>query len=65
MSASATRRVRITWIERGTRNAAMLGLEETMDTDWSLEECLEAAQYRANVIGVDLHRFEPVVEEID
>ncbi len=55
---------RITWVERSTQNAACLGFDETLETDWTLEETKEAAEYRAECAGVDLDRFECFVEEI-
>lgn len=53
---------RITWIERGTRNAAMLGLDETIESGDSVAEIRDAAIYAAECQGVDLERYECVVE---
>ncbi len=55
---------RITWIERGTQNAACLGFDETIEGDWTEEETREAAEYHAECAGVDLDRFECVVEDV-
>jgi len=52
----------ITWVERGTRKAAMLGLDETVQSDWTESETREAAEYRAECDGVDMERYECVVE---
>jgi hypothetical protein len=56
---------RITWVERDTRNAACLGLDETIESDWTEEESREAAEYRAECAGVDLERYECIMEEIE
>jgi hypothetical protein len=61
---TAIRRVRITWIERGTRNAAVLGLDELIDTAHSDDEILENALYAAECQDVDLDRYEPVIEAV-
>jgi hypothetical protein len=55
---------RITWVETGTGYAAGLGLDETIQTEWTVAETREAAEYRAECDGVDLARFACLVEEI-
>lgn len=57
------RTVKITWVEIGTNNAAMLGFDETIVTKWTLEECRAAALDRGAEAGVDLDRYDVVVEE--
>jgi hypothetical protein len=54
---------RITWVERDTRYAASLGLDETIkDSDFTWEEAKEAALYHGECAGVDLDRYEPMVQ---
>ena len=60
-----TRDVRITWVLKGTNESAAFGNDETVRTDWTLDECREAAEYHAECDGVDLERYECVVEEVD
>lgn len=54
---------RITWVETGTGNAAGLGLDETIHTDWTEAETREAAEYRAAGYGISLAQFSCLVEE--
>jgi hypothetical protein len=64
MASTPKRTVRITWVERGTRNAACLGLDETIETDWTITECREAALHRGSTAGIDLDRYDVNVEEV-
>ncbi len=57
------RLVKITWLD-GSGNAAGIGMDETIDTDWTLAECVEAACYRGECDRIDLDRFHPVAEEV-
>jgi len=58
------RMVQITWMD-SDGNAAGIGLDELIETDWTLDECIEAARYRGECDGVDLDRFHVEVEELD
>lgn len=57
------RLVQITWMDNDG-NAACLGFDEEIMTDWSLNECIEAALYRGECEGIDLNRFHPNAEEV-
>ena len=56
----------ITWVEKGTRNAACLGFDETIiettDCEIDVENLIDCAiDFGANA-GIDLNRFEPIVD---
>jgi hypothetical protein len=57
-------RVRITWVAKGTNNAALLGLDETVEAD-SLGDARDAAIYHAECQGIELDRYDIEVEEIE
>jgi hypothetical protein len=71
--AKTTRRVKITWVERGTDNAACLGLDETVEieaTDGAdlVRAILQAesdAEYHGECQGIDLKRYAPEAELLD
>ena len=56
MATTTKRHIQITWLDRDG-NAAALGLDEALTTDWTDEECLDAANYRAKCLGFDLERY--------
>jgi hypothetical protein len=60
----ANRLVQITWFDRETGAAAMDGMDERIETDWTLEECRAAALYRGECEGLDLDRYDVMVEEV-
>lgn len=64
MNANETRTVQITWVEAGTNNAAMIGLDETIESFDSIDEIREAAEYHAECGGYDLSKYECKVEEV-
>ena len=64
MNVTKTRTVKITWVEKGTNNAAMIGLDETIESADTLDEIREAAEYHAECGGHDLVKYECVVEEV-
>lgn len=54
---------RVTWVEKGTKNAAALGLDERLKVAGVTPEMIrQAAIYHAHCDGVDLDRYEPIVE---
>jgi hypothetical protein len=55
---------KITWVESSTRNAACLGLDEKIQSDGTLSEVAWAARYHGECAGIDLDRYEPVVEPV-
>jgi hypothetical protein len=57
-----TRIVRITWVD-AQGNAACIGLDETIRSDWTPEECRTAAIYHAQCQGIDTDRFHPEISE--
>lgn len=57
------RRVKITWVDVDG-NAVCIGLDETIETDWTIEECREAAVYRGQCQEIDLDRYYVEVIEI-
>ncbi|MDE2100998.1 MAG: hypothetical protein KGL39_27375 [Patescibacteria group bacterium] len=64
MTTAETRTVKITWIEIETQNAAMVGLDETIESSDTLDEIREAAEYHAECAGVDLTRFQCILDEV-
>ncbi len=62
---ATTRTVRITWVEAGTNNAAMLGLDETIESSDTLTEIREAALNYGDEQNVDLDRYDVVAEETE
>jgi hypothetical protein len=58
---TATHQIRITWVFRGTRDAAMLGLDDTVEAE-SLEAAIDAAEYHAQCQNIDLDEFEVQAE---
>lgn len=65
MSEIKTRAVKITWVETGTNNAAMIGRDETINSSSPIDDIREAAEYHAECCGVDLERYSVVVEELE
>lgn len=59
-----TDRFKFTWVHRGTRNAAMLGLDEIVETPF-LQAAIEMAEYNAECQGVDLEKYELRAELIE
>lgn len=60
------RSVKITWIEKSTEpntNTAMLGLDETISSDASIEQIREDANVYAAQQGVDLDKYSCVITE--
>jgi hypothetical protein len=62
-TTNATRLVRITWVD-ADGNAACIGLDETIRSGWTLDECRKAAIYHARCEGVDLGRYHVEIEEV-
>ncbi len=66
MTTETKRTVKITWVDGFHPGAAaMLGLDETIETDWTVPECYDAAVHRAQEQGVDITRYVPEIEEIE
>jgi hypothetical protein len=65
MTTATKRTVKITWVDRlaGYSSAAAIGLDETIETDWTTMECYEAAIYRAQCQGIDIDRYGPMIED--
>ena len=61
---TATRTIRITWVFRGTRDAAMLGLDDIVEAD-SLDAAIDAAEYHAQCQNIDMDEFEVQAEYAD
>jgi hypothetical protein len=61
---AATRTVRITYVVRGTDDAAMIGLDEVVQTDSTDEEIIENAEYHAACQGYDSDMYEVCVEVV-
>jgi hypothetical protein len=55
-------KVDITWVERGTNNAACIGHDEKGVEADSVGEAAENCLHYAEEAGIDLERYEPVVE---
>ena len=56
----------ITWVEIGTNNAACIGLDEFIESsDYTPVEMKGAVEYKGECAGVDLEKYEPIVEVIE
>jgi hypothetical protein len=68
-----TRRVKITWVERGTDNAACLGLDETVEVEAAdgvdlITAVLQAeadAEYHGECRGIDTEKYAAEAELLD
>lgn len=65
------KQIKTTWVYRNDANrAAMIGLDETFAYDdavseqQNIEDAMQDAAYHAEVNGVDLEKYMPVVEII-
>jgi hypothetical protein len=57
----AERTIRVTWLDKAG-NAACLGRDETLITDWTDSEIIEAAYYRAECDGIDSNEYDLLLE---
>jgi hypothetical protein len=55
----------LTWVERGTNNAAMLGHDEKGLVGDSEADVMADVLHHAEECGIDLDRYEPVLDEVD
>lgn len=58
-------KVNITWVEKGTANAAMLGYDERGIEVDSVASAIENCEYFADQAGIDLDRYSPLVECVE
>jgi hypothetical protein len=71
MTMPTNKTIKITWVHKRTNRAAGIGLDETIpyDRERSDEDNLQQAEvdaeYAAECQGINLQRYEPIVEIID